>query len=72
MTEENDLTTETTLETEETPEEGSLVDVVAPIAMFVAATAGAVYLTRKVLDRFESRKETEVNVEVKEATSPEA
>lgn len=72
MTEENDLTTEAELETEETPKEGTLIDAVAPIAMFVAGAVGAVYLTRKVMDRFESRKETEVHVEAIEATSQEA
>lgn len=69
MTEINELATE--VEETETPDTESLTTAVVQIAGFVAATAGVVYLTRKVMDRFDRKKANELDNPVIDVTSRE-
>lgn len=69
MTEDNDFATE--VETTETTDEVDFTTAVVQIAGFVAATAGVVYLTRKVMDRFDRKKATELDNPVIDVTSRE-
>lgn len=69
MTEETNPTPD--VETEETTEDVSLTAAVVQIAGFVAATAGAVFITRKVKNRLEQRKVKALENPVIETTSRE-
>lgn len=71
MTEENDPTLDQLLDAEETSEETSLTDTIAPIALMAAAAAGTVYLVRKFIRRHQKNVETEDYPLAIETTSSE-
>ena len=72
MTEETIETNEVEVNTEETTDQESLLAALAPIAMIVGATAGGVYLVRRLLRREDSSTELVlVKNETIDATSSE-
>ena len=72
MTEDTNLTPETTVEADTNPSEGSLTETLAPIALMAAAAAGTAYLVRKFMRRNDAKAVTETHPEAIDVTSTEA